>query len=202
MTGIIDYDAGNIRSLIGALEELGRPWRLIGGAAEMEELKAIQDSRLILPGVGAFGAAMDSLNGKGLAGPIKAWLSEGRPFLGICLGLQLLYEGSVESPGVAGLGFLTGICQKFSGSLKVPSIGWNQVEASDPGLFGEAGRKDWFYFVHSYHPPLDSSDVAARAEYGISFPCAIARGRARATQFHPEKSSKAGLELLRRWYSL
>lgn len=202
MTGIVDYDAGNIRSLVGALDEIGQKWRMIGSSDAMEELKSIPGARLILPGVGAFGAAMDSLDAKGLSAPIRAWLSEARPFLGICLGLQLLYEGSVESPGAKGLGFLKGQCQKFSGSLKVPSIGWNQVEATEDGLFGGNAGKDWFYFVHSYHPPLESSNAIAWAEYGTRFPCAIAKGNARAVQFHPEKSSRAGLELLKRWYAL
>jgi len=202
MTGIIDYDAGNIRSLIGALDEIGQQWTMVGSAADADALKRLPGSRLILPGVGAFGAAMDSLNAKNLAGPIRAWLAEDRPFLGICLGLQLLYEGSVESPGVAGLGFLSGSCQKFSSGLKVPSIGWNQVEAADGDIFGSGGGTDWFYFVHSYHPPLESANVIGWAEYGVRFPCAIGAGRARAMQFHPEKSSKAGLELLKRWYAL
>lgn len=200
MTGIIDYDAGNIRSLVGALDEIGQAWKMIGSAAEAEELKRSPGARLILPGVGAFGAAMDSLRSKGLDGPIASWLAEDRPFLGICLGLQLLYEGSAESPEARGLGFLKGSCKKFSSALKVPSIGWNQVEAEGGDIFGSG--KDWFYFVHSYYPPEDSSDVIAWAEYGLRFPCAIAKGKARAMQFHPEKSSKAGLELLKRWYAL
>jgi imidazole glycerol-phosphate synthase len=202
MTGIVDYDAGNIRSLIGALDEIGQEWTMIGCAADVEGLMKLPGARLILPGVGAFGAAMDSLIAKGLAGPIRAWLAADRPFLGICLGLQLLYEGSVESPGAIGLGFLAGSCQKFSSGLKVPSIGWNQVEAAEGDIFGSSGGADWFYFVHSYHPPLESANVIGWAEYGLRFPCAIAKGRARAMQFHPEKSSKAGLELLKRWYAL
>ncbi len=202
MTGIIDYDAGNIRSLVGASDEIGQAWKMVGSAREVEALAAIPGARLILPGVGAFGAAMDSLDAKGLSDPLRSWLAADRPFLGICLGLQLLYEGSVETPGAKGLGFLKGRCQKFSSGLKVPSIGWNQVESDKGDIFGEGGGKDWFYFVHSYHPPLDSSDVLAWAEYGVRFPCAIAKGRARAMQFHPEKSSTAGLELLKRWYAL
>jgi imidazole glycerol phosphate synthase glutamine amidotransferase subunit len=201
MTGIVDYDAGNIRSLVGALDEIGQEWMMVGSEVAMDELGSSLDSRLILPGVGAFGAAMASLEERGLSQPIRRWLAADRPFLGICLGLQLLYEGSVESPGARGLCFLKGSCVKFSGRLKVPAIGWNKVEARDPALFGTGMKEDWFYFVHSYHAPLDSPNVSGWADYGLRFPCAVARGRARAVQFHPEKSSKAGLELLRRWYA-
>jgi imidazole glycerol phosphate synthase glutamine amidotransferase subunit len=206
MIGIIDYDAGNIRSLVGALDELGLAWKMIGSAAELKAHAAEADSRLILPGVGAFGAAMDSLRQRGLLEPIRDWLRADRKFLGICLGLQLLYDGSAESPGVEGIGFLSGRCAKFDNNLKVPAIGWNLVS---PVIQGDAavkspfaamgGQPDWFYFVHSYYAPLNSECVAAWADYGIRFPAAIQKGQVFACQFHPEKSSKAGLALLKGW---
>jgi glutamine amidotransferase/cyclase len=197
--GIVDYDAGNITSLAGAMDELGLSWRRVGSAEELASLGAEPGAFLVLPGVGAFGAAMDSLDAKGLSGPLRAWLEADRPFLGICLGLQLLYQGSQESPGRAGLGVLPGICARFSNGLKVPAMGWNLVRP-EPGcqdLFPK-GEGGWFYFDHSFHPPLESPWVAARTDYGFEYPCAVRRGRACAFQFHPEKSSRAGLALLRR----
>lgn len=199
MIGLIDYDAGNARSLSGALEELGCQWSLVGNGATLAKLSEDPNSRIILPGVGAFGAAMDSLGRRGLADGLKEWLGANRPFLGICLGLQLLYEASQESPGVAGLGLLKGECQRFGPGLKVPCIGWNVVRPRGPSPIFPDSREAWFYFVHSYHPPLDSQDIAATTDYGIEYPCAITRGRIQATQFHPEKSSKAGLRLLKGW---
>jgi imidazole glycerol phosphate synthase glutamine amidotransferase subunit len=199
IAGIVDYDAGNIRSLTGALDELGQAWRMLSSPLDVAELSREPQALLILPGVGAFGAAMASLEAKGLVLPLRAWLQAERPFLGICLGLQLLYEGSDEDPDVRGLGFLPGRCAKFTGGLKIPSIGWNQAKplGDNLALFGRA-QGEWFYFVHSYHPPLDSPCVAALADYGYDFPCAISKGAALAFQFHPEKSSLAGLALLRR----
>lgn len=201
--GIVDYDAGNIRSLTGALDELKRPWRMLGSARDVEALGKEEGARLILPGVGAFGAAMGSLNAKGLADPLREWLAADRPFLGICLGLQLLYEGSEEDPGVPGLGFLKGSCEKFKVELKIPCIGWNRV-LPEPGAEAVFGGKsgEWFYFVHSYHAPRASECVAATTDYEYRFPCAIRKGRAIAFQFHPEKSSLGGLALLERCLDL
>ncbi len=197
--GIVDYDAGNVASLSGALDELGCAWSMVSNAEDVETLARGGEGVLVLPGVGAFGAAMASLDSKELSGPIRSWLARGLPFIGICLGLQLLYEGSEEDPGVAGLGFLPGKCERFRGALKVPCIGWNLVKPApgDASPF-EPGAEEWFYFVHSYHAPVASPCVIASTDYGYDFPCAIRKGRAVAFQFHPEKSSRAGLALLKR----
>ena len=157
--------------------------------------------KVILPGVGAFGEAMKRINDLRLLEAIKARANDGIPLLGICLGMQLLFEESEENPGVSGLGLLPGRVRKFSDGLKVPHVGWNDVSivASSP-LF-EEGRSDTFYFVHSFYVPLGSLTVG-KTDYGTSFSAAVQKATIFGVQFHPEKSQNAGLALLKRFGSL
>ncbi|MTW22652.1 imidazole glycerol phosphate synthase subunit HisF [Allochromatium palmeri] len=196
MISLLDYGAGNVRSLRNAIHALG---------FELTEIKRPEDilkaERLIFPGVGAFGAAMERLHRLGYVEPLKAYLAAGRPYLGICIGLQALFEGSDESPGVAGLGVIPGRIRRFDApGLSVPHMGWNdvRVERDSPLFAGYAGEK--LYFVHSYHaePHAENADWRlATTDYGTPFLSAVQRGRVGAVQFHPEKSGAAGLRLLR-----
>jgi len=192
---VIDYGAGNLLSVTNALRQLGADPRIA------ESPDAIADSdHLILPGVGAFGDCMAELDRRGFAGPIRDWIAADRPFLGICLGYQLLFEGSDESPGVPGLGIFPGRVVRFdSSTLKIPHMGWNSAVPVHPGhpVWAGLGPDPYFYFVHSYFPaPADPALVATRTDYGAPFASSIQRGRLLATQFHPEKSQTAGLRLL------
>ncbi len=196
MISLLDYGAGNVRSLRNAIQALGFSLTEIEGPEDI--LKA---ERLIFPGVGAFGAAMARLHAQGYVEPLKAYLAEGRPFFGICIGLQTLFEGSEESPGVPGLGLIPGQIRRFEGSgLSVPHMGWNGVNQLRPSpLFADYGG-DKLYFVHSYRavPGPENADwVLATTDYGAPFVSALSRGRVAAVQFHPEKSGAAGLKILR-----
>ena len=196
MISLLDYGAGNVRSLRNAIQSQGFSLTEIERPEDI--LKA---ERLIFPGVGAFGAAMARLHALGYVEPLKAYLAEGRPYLGICIGLQTLFEGSEESPGVEGLGLIPGQIRRFDASgLSVPHMGWNGVRVQGPSpLFADyTGEK--LYFVHSYRavPGPESADwVLATTDYGDPFVSAVQRGRVAAVQFHPEKSGAAGLRLLR-----
>jgi glutamine amidotransferase/cyclase len=196
MISLLDYGAGNVRSLRNAIQALGFSLTEIERPGDI--LKA---ERLIFPGVGAFGAAMGRLHAQGYVEPLKAYLAEGRPYLGICIGLQTLFEGSEESPGVPGLGLIPGQVRRFdASSLSVPHMGWNGVRRARPSpLFADYGG-DKLYFVHSYRavPEPGSVDwLLATTDYGDPFVSAVQRGRVAAVQFHPEKSGAAGLRLLR-----
>jgi imidazole glycerol-phosphate synthase subunit HisH len=196
--GVLDYGMGNLRSVAKALEAAG------GRTVVSDDHKVLERSDLlVVPGQGAFGAAAAVLKRRGLTAFVKDWLAADRPFFGICLGLQLLFEGSEEAPGVKGFGVLPGRVRRFrprSGRLKVPHMGWNGTSRGPSrGAFAGVLPKDGsFYFVHSYYAdPEERSSVWAETDYGGSFCSAVARGRAAATQFHPEKSGAAGLSLLR-----
>lgn len=195
MVTIVDYGSGNLRSVQKAFERLGADARI---TAEPDVVAAAH--RLVLPGVGAFGDAMRELQARGLVEPIRRHLRADRPFFGICMGLQLLFETGWENGRHEGLGILAGDVARFEspGGLKVPHMGWNTVTwrgAGCPG--GVVADGAWFYFVHSYHArPADASIVAAVADYGGPFCAAVSRGRLFATQFHPEKSQAVGLRLL------
>ena len=205
MITVVDYGMGNLRSVSKALEALGASVRVSGAPRDV----AAAD-KVILPGVGAFPAAMRELSARGLVEPIKAAIASGKPYLGICLGLQLLCEESDEGERTAGLGVLAGRVKKFAtngnASLKIPHMGWNQVQPpatrSCPLLAGiPAGS--YFYFVHSYYAdPADRSVVALETEYGSRFTSMIWRDRLFATQFHPEKSQAVGLTLLKNFLAL
>jgi len=196
--GLIDYGSGNLRSVSKALEAAGAHITRL----EQGPIASGFDA-LVLPGVGAFGDSVNQLKSRGLFVPLQDWLNDGRRFLGICLGFQLLFESSEESPEVAGLGIFQGQVQKFSQErVKVPQIGWNLVKWTEHArtLYGKLPPDPYFYFVHSYYPqPKDESIVAGYTEYGDSFAAAVATKNLLATQFHPEKSQESGLLLLRQF---
>ncbi|MFH1066896.1 MAG: imidazole glycerol phosphate synthase subunit HisH [bacterium] len=191
--GLIDYGRGNLRSVEKALERVGaRVQRFQNGNFDGAEA-------LVLPGVGAFGDAMRNLEERGLIEPIKKWLREGRPFLGICLGYQLLFERSEESPNVAGLGHLPGAVVRFPSTVgKVPHMGWNEVQWHNERLRAELPNPSFFYHVHSYYPPLVAPEwKVCETEYnGVRFVSGIGKGKIWAFQFHPEKSQENGRKLL------
>jgi glutamine amidotransferase len=190
---VVDYGIGNLRSAEKALQHLGADARLTGDASEIAQSDAV-----VLPGVGAFGACMDALRRSRLEAVTKAAATDGRPFLGICVGMQMLFDGSDESPDVTGLGIVRGRVTKLPATVRLPQMGWNTLKIT-PGSRLCAALPDppWLYFVHTYAPePADDSVVAAWCEYGRSFAAAIEQGAVWATQFHPEKSSAIGLQLL------
>ncbi|MEA3207759.1 MAG: imidazole glycerol-phosphate synthase subunit HisH [Chthoniobacter sp.] len=196
MLALIDYGSGNIRSVINALRREQADVELVSDPARLADAAAI-----VLPGVGAFGDCVRGLQGRGLWDPLAAWLAADKPFLGICVGYQMLFESSEESPGVRGFGFFEGRVKRFrTPGLKVPQIGWNQLDLLDRShrLWRGLPAQPHVYFVHSYFPePTDPAVVTARCTYGEPFAAAAARGRVAAVQFHPEKSQEVGLGILR-----
>ena len=192
---IVDYGAGNLRSVQKAFEHVGVD------AVVGSDPRAMADAPgLVLPGVGAFGAAMEQLHTKGLAEPLLERIEAGVPFLGVCLGLQVLFEASEEDPGVAGLGIVPGDVRALPATVKVPHIGWNQVEPCiDSDLLDDIPEGSAFYFVHSYAVvPRSPGDVLAMTDYdGVTFVSAIEIENVVGVQFHPEKSSTIGLRLYR-----
>jgi imidazole glycerol-phosphate synthase subunit HisH len=192
--GVVDYGSGNLRSVCKALETAGAAVGLVTTAAQLDSLEAV-----VVPGVGAFGDCARNLRHSGLWEPLSEWLDAGRPYLGICLGYQLLFESSEESPGCKGFGFLPGRVVRFAGNgLKVPHIGWNSLLNIRGPIYRELPDNPFFYFVHSYFPlPADEGLVSAQCEYGDKFAASASRGNLHATQFHPEKSQSAGLALLK-----
>lgn len=194
MVAIIDYDAGNVKSVEKAIEKLGASHVLTSDPEVIKNADAC-----ILPGVGNFGDCMDKLRSRNLDTAIKDFVVSGKPFLGICVGLQLLFDESEESPECPGLGILKGKIIKFpaSDNLKVPQIGWNNVNSCKGKLFEGISDDTFFYFVHSYYlKAADSSIVSSKCDYGVSFDSSVESGNVFATQFHPEKSSDHGLKIL------
>jgi glutamine amidotransferase len=189
---VVDYDAGNTLSVTRALEKVGARVHLTPDPGRVAEADAV-----VLPGVGAFGDCMRKLKERGMDGACREAIAGGTPFLGVCVGLQVLFEGSEESPGVEGLGVLPGRVVRFGvEGLKVPHMGWNQLDVAREHPVLEALDGEAFYFVHSYYPdPAERSDVLGTAEYGGGFCAAAGRENLAAVQFHPEKSSRAGLKL-------
>lgn len=201
MIGIIDYDAGNIKSVEKALQSLGQET-----AVTRDPETLLQADKVILPGVGAFGDAMGRLRQYGLEEVIHQIAKKGTPFLGICLGLQLLFDSSEESPGVKGLGLLPGKILRIPDGegLKIPHMGWNSLEIT-PGarLFRGIPQDSYVYFVHSYYLKAeDPAIVAASAQYGVSIHASVERDNIFACQFHPEKSGEIGLRILKNFIEL
>jgi glutamine amidotransferase/cyclase len=194
MITLLDYGAGNVRSVINALEKLGESVKTVSRPEDI-----VRAEKLVFPGVGNFGSMMRILEEKGYVEPLTAYLRDDRPFLGICLGLQALFERSEEAPGVQGLGIFTGEVKRLRIDLSVPHIGWNGIRVHKPSRLFQGMRGDEkFYFVHSYavHPG-NSAEVLTATDYGTEFVSAVQRGNIVATQFHPEKSGEAGLAVLR-----
>ncbi len=195
---LIDYGSGNLRSVHKALLRVGADVRVVRRPEEMTGARAV-----VLPGVGAFDDCIHALERQSLLHACKEFIQSGRPFLGICVGYQALFEKSEEfNSCAAGLGIFRGSVVRFSGrsGLKIPQIGWNQLEgiAADCPLFRGIADGSYVYFVHSFFPkPADASIAAARTTYGETFTSAVWRGNIFATQFHPEKSQKVGLQLLK-----
>jgi imidazole glycerol phosphate synthase glutamine amidotransferase subunit len=196
--GILDYGAGNLRSVLNAFSEIGQTAALVREPSHFDSLDL-----LVFPGQGAFGDCTRQLNEAELLQPLKAWLKEQKPYLGICLGYQLLFDSSEENPGVTGLSSFDGKVVRFprTQGLKVPHMGWNTVKFTHPeeSLWRGLGDQAAFYFVHSYFPaPSDAALAGCHTEYGgLRFASGIVRDKLVAVQFHPEKSQKAGLALLR-----
>ena len=191
---IIDYGMGNLHSAAKALEKVGAQ---VAVTRDPELVR--QADKVILPGVGAFGDCMKNLNERGLAPVIHEVIAAGKPFLGICVGLQMLFEGSEEDPGVAGLGIFKGMVRKIAApGLKIPHMGWNNLEyRTSSSLFQGLPPAAYVYFVHSYHAvPTDESCITAVTDYGGQVTAAVGRGLVQAVQFHPEKSSAVGLKIL------
>ncbi len=193
MIGIVDYGMGNLRSVRKAFERIGQPVGIVRTSGEIAEM-----DKLILPGVGAFGRAMEVLTQRGLCAPLLDAVATGTPLLGICLGLQLLFERSEEHGVHKGLGLLPGEAYRLPGTVKVPHIGWNQLEITRTGrLLEGVPDRAFFYFVQSYYVrPANEGCVTGTTDYGISFAAVVEQDRVFGVQFHPEKSQDAGLRIL------
>lgn len=194
VVAVVDYGIGNLHSAHKALVRQGADARLTDDPGLIAEAVGV-----VLPGVGAFGACMAALRDRRLEQPVLAAAASGRPFLGICIGTQLLFDASDEAPGVPGLGILAGTVRWIPPGVKHPQMQWNRVDVldDDEAMFTGLGERPWFYFVHSLHPvPADPSIVVGTCDYGGPINVAFRHGNVAAVQFHPEKSAAAGLGLL------
>ena len=200
MIAIIDYGVGNLFSVEKAFAAIGEDVKVTGEAKDLK----IAD-KLVLPGVGAFGDCMKNLEATGLVPVIMKQIANKKPLLGICVGLQILFEGSEESPNVKGLGIFKGMVRRINApQLKIPHMGWNAILMRNVelgirnDLFSDLNEKPYFYFVHSYHAvPEDKNLIVATTDYGETLTAAVAKDNIYATQFHPEKSGDVGLQLLK-----
>jgi glutamine amidotransferase len=193
MIAVVDYGMGNLRSVTNAFGSLGTNIVVTRDHATIREAAA-----LVVPGVGAFGRCVENLNRFNLIDLLKEQIGAGKPYLGICLGMQILFESSEEAPGVEGMGVIKGRVVRFDRGLKIPHMGWNSVEIvkSSP-IFDAIENHSYFYFVHSYFPVPREPVSATITDYGVAFTSSVARENIFASQFHPEKSQKVGLDLLR-----
>ena len=192
MIAIIDYGAGNLRSVVNAIMKLGCQPKITSCPRDLFDARAV-----ILPGVGAAGETMKNLKMLGMVTPIRQFIGEGRPFFGVCIGLQILFAGTEEGGCHECLGVIPGQVKKLPDGLKIPHVGWNQVrQVGSHPIFDGIPDKANFYFVHSYYAePCDRSLVVGETDYGITICSVIARGNLVATQFHPEKSGEFGLRM-------
>ena len=201
MIAILDYDAGNIKSVEKAVQLLGQEVTITRDRREV-----LNADKVILPGVGAFGDAMEKIRQYGLYEVIHEVTEQGTPFLGICLGLQLLFERSEESPGVEGLGILKGEILRIpeTPGLKIPHMGWNSLDFRNNGrLFEDLPEESYVYFVHSYYlRAADEKIVTAVTEYGTQIHASVEQGNVFACQFHPEKSSDVGIQILKNFVAI
>ena len=197
MIAVLDYGAGNVGSVLKAVEYLGF------AAERIDQTAALASAdKIIFPGQGHFGAMMKLLAERGMLTPLERALSDGKPFLGICLGLQALYEGSEEAPEVSGLGLLPGRVTRFRGIFKVPHVGWSQLEIRrESNLFQGVANGSFVYYCHSYYGP-DVDSACAITEYGQRYVAGIEMNNIWAVQFHPEKSGEVGLKVLRNFLEL
>ena len=203
MIGVINYGAGNLGSVMNALKRLGALAEFSGGPEDL--CAASRFERIIFPGDGHFATAIASLERSGYASAITEWIKADKPFLGICIGLQLLFDSSEEAPpvegaAVRGLGIIPGTVKRFPGP-KVPQIGWNQTTAAPSSkLFAGLPPQSFFYYIHSFYAaPDNAQSTAATADYYLRYCAAVERGALSAVQFHPEKSGAVGLKLLENW---
>jgi imidazole glycerol phosphate synthase glutamine amidotransferase subunit len=204
MIGVIDHGAGNLGSVMNALKRLGYQGRFVKGPEEIAGAKTPYE-KILFPGDGHFASAMASLEKSGYAGALREWIRADKPFLGICIGLQLLFDSSEEAPPVEGkpvrgLGVIPGAVKRFPGR-KVPNIGWNQTQARRGStLFRSLPENSFFYYIHSYYTvPENDTAAAAWAEYYVRYCSVVEQGALAAVQFHPEKSGALGLKLLENW---
>lgn len=200
MIAIVDYGAGNLQSVKNALDYIGADFQVSASAEFISSADGV-----ILPGVGSFGDAMASMEASNLVGAVTGAATSGKPFLGICLGLQLLFEGSEESPGVKGLGVLKGEILKIPDvGLKVPHMGWNSLEIKNSNeVYKGIPQNAYVYFVHSYYLSAENeAEVSAKTFYGIPIDACVSVGKLFAMQFHPEKSGDIGIQILRNFVAL
>lgn len=199
--GIVDYGRGNIRSVENAFLAIGADVSLITTPDQLENI-----THLVVPGQGEFGDCAANLKKQSMFAPIQQWAAENKPYLGICVGYQLIFENGDESPEAEGLGIIAGSVKKFPDvGLKIPHMGWNSITLSDSShpIWSELPEDPFFYFVHSYYPePASSESVAATCDYALPFAAAVTRGKLIATQFHPEKSQHNGLQLLKNFLTI
>lgn len=196
MIALINYGSGNLRSVHNALVSQGADVQILD-----EPERFCEASAIVLPGVGAFGDCAAQIRERGFWEPVQEWIAQDRPFLGICVGYQMMFEGSEEAPNIRGFGFFKGQVQRFkTAGLKVPQIGWNALELTKPkdALWSGLPPDPHVYFVHSFHPAKNNEEiVAAKCVYGESFAAAASLGRVAGVQFHPEKSQHIGLGILK-----
>ncbi len=199
MIVVVDYGMGNLKSVLNAFSKLGADIAVSGDPRVVEGASAI-----VLPGVGAFGRCMENLETRGLAASVREHVRKDKRYLGICLGMQILFESSEEAPGVKGLGIIKGSVPRFTGSVKVPHMGWNSIDIlRDSSIFKGIQSGDFFYFVHSFYcAPHDQGTIATTTDYGGPFTSSVEKGSLFACQFHPEKSQRVGLQLLRNFLEL
>ena len=193
LIAVLDYGIGNLRSAQKALHKVGADARLTNDAGLVRDAHAV-----VLPGVGAFGACMAALRESGLESLVRERIDGGKPFLGICVGMQMLFDDSEENPGAKGLGVISGTVRYLPDTVKRPQMQWNHVHITRPDpMFAKLPAEPWMYFVHSLHPvPLDDSCIVATTDYGCAVTAAVRKDNVFAVQFHPEKSAVDGLALL------